>query len=78
MNGNTVRVMCGDGRIAEGSHALLAIGSVPNSDMLGLDAAGVETEDGYVVVDHNLVSSVPHIYAAGDLSGKLPLSFLKS
>jgi NAD(P)H dehydrogenase (quinone) len=57
------------------SHALLAIGSIPNSESLGLDAAGVDVDDsGYVVVDHNLRSSVPHIYAAGDLSGKLPLS----
>lgn len=69
-----VRVQCDDGRVAIGSHALLAIGSIPNSDTLGLDAAGVETDGGYVVVDHNLQSSVPHIYAAGDLSGKLPLS----
>jgi pyruvate/2-oxoglutarate dehydrogenase complex dihydrolipoamide dehydrogenase (E3) component len=69
-----VKVSCGDGRVAVGSHALLAIGSVPNSDLLGLDSAGVEVDHGYVVVDHNLLSSVPHIYAAGDLSGKLPLS----
>jgi dihydrolipoamide dehydrogenase len=70
-----VRVACDDGRVVEGSHALLAVGSIPNSDGLGLDAAGVETDDaGYVVVDHNCKSSVGHIYAAGDLSGKLPLS----
>ncbi len=69
-----VRVSCNDGRVAEGSHALLAVGSVPNSDGLGLEEAGVETVDGYVVVDHHLRSSVPHIFVAGDLSGKLPLS----
>lgn len=68
-------VRCDDGRSVAGSHALLAIGSVPNSDGLGLDAAGVEVDGGgYVVVNHNLQSSVPHIYVAGDLSGKLPLS----
>ena len=72
--GDQVSVRCDDGRVAEGSHALLAIGSVPNLDDLGLDAAGVELLDGYVRVDHNLRSSVPHIYAAGDISGKLPLS----
>lgn len=75
---DTVRVLCDDGRVAEGSHALLAIGSIPNSNGLGLEAAGVETDGGYVVVDHNLVSSVPHIYAAGDLSGRLPLSSVAS
>ncbi len=69
-----VVVVCNDGRRAAGSHVLLAIGSIPNSDGLGLADVGVETEGGYVVVDHNCRSTVPHIYAAGDLSGKLPLS----
>jgi dihydrolipoamide dehydrogenase len=74
-----VVVRCDDGRSAEGSHALLAIGSIPNSDGLGLDAAGVKVDDGgYVVIDHHCVSSVPHIYAAGDVSGKLPLSSVAS
>jgi NAD(P)H dehydrogenase (quinone) len=74
-----VRVFCDDGRIVEGTHALLAVGSIPNSDGLDLETAGVEVDEGgYVVVDHNLRSSVPHIYAAGDLSGKLPLSSVAS
>ncbi|MEM7271689.1 MAG: FAD-dependent oxidoreductase [Actinomycetota bacterium] len=73
-----VRVHTDDGRVAEGSHVLLAIGSVPNSDSLGLENTGVETDRGYVVVDHNCRSSVDHIYAAGDLSGKLPLSSVAS
>ncbi len=71
---DTVTVRCDDGRSAVGSHALLAIGSLPNSERLGLDEAGVEQDHGYVVVNHNCQSNVPHIYAAGDLSGKLPLS----
>jgi dihydrolipoamide dehydrogenase len=74
VDGDKVTVRCDDGRTAAGSHALLAIGSIPNSEGLGLDAAGVKTDGGYVVVDHNCLSSVPGIYAAGDLSGKLPLS----
>jgi pyruvate/2-oxoglutarate dehydrogenase complex dihydrolipoamide dehydrogenase (E3) component len=69
-----VSVSCDDGRVARGTHALLAIGSIPNSEGLGLAEAGVKTDGGYVVVDHNCLSSVRHIYAAGDLSGKLPLS----
>ncbi|HEY8547668.1 MAG TPA: FAD-dependent oxidoreductase [Acidimicrobiales bacterium] len=74
-----VTVRCDDGRIAEGSHALLAIGSIPNSDGLGLDAAGVKVDDGgFVTIDRHCVTSVPHIYAAGDLSGKLPLSSVAS
>jgi dihydrolipoamide dehydrogenase len=70
-----VSVRCDDGRVAEGSHALFAIGSIPNSEGLGLEDAGVELDGGYpVTVDHHLRTNVPHIYVAGDLSGKLPLS----
>ncbi|MET0628201.1 MAG: FAD-dependent oxidoreductase [Acidimicrobiia bacterium] len=73
--GDVVRVVCQDGRIVEGSHAVLAVGSIPNSEDLGLDEAGVEVDDaGYVRVNHNCLSNVGHIYAAGDVSGKLPLS----
>jgi dihydrolipoamide dehydrogenase len=71
----SVVVRCDDGRCAEGSHALLAIGSIPNSDGLGLELAGVEVDaSGYVPIDRHCVTNVRHIYAAGDLSGKLPLS----
>jgi dihydrolipoamide dehydrogenase len=73
-NGDEVVVRCDDGRVASGSHALLAIGSMPNSENLGLEAAGVESDGGFVHVNHHLQSNVPHIYAAGDLSGKLPLA----
>jgi pyruvate/2-oxoglutarate dehydrogenase complex dihydrolipoamide dehydrogenase (E3) component len=75
-SGLTVR--CDDGRAVKGSHALLAIGALPNSEDLGLEEIGVKLDNGYVVVDHNCRSSVPHIYAAGDLSGKLPLSSVAS
>ena len=71
-------VRCDDGRRVEGSHALLAIGSIPNSEHLGLDAAGVQHDGGYVLVDHNCLSNVPGVYAAGDLSGRLPLSSVAS
>ena len=77
-DGGQVKVVCNDGRVATGSHVLLAIGSIPNSEGLGLDNAGVDSEWGYVTVDHNCRSNVPHIYAAGDLSGKLPLSSVAS
>jgi dihydrolipoamide dehydrogenase len=70
----SVAVRCDDGRVARGSHALLAIGSVPNSEELALDAAGVDCDGGYVPIDSVCRTNVPHIYAAGDLSGKLPLS----
>ncbi len=74
-NGPVVKVQCSDGRTAEGSHAILAIGSDPNSQGLGLENTDVVIDEfGYIQVDHNLRSSVPSSYAAGDLSGKLPLS----
>ncbi|HVF73718.1 MAG TPA: FAD-dependent oxidoreductase [Acidimicrobiales bacterium] len=73
-----VTVRCDDGRVVRGSHALLAIGLVPNSEALGLEAAGVEVNGGYVPVNHHCQSNVPHIYAAGDLSGKLPLASVAS
>lgn len=69
-----VAVHCNDGRVARGSHALLAVGAIPNSEGLGLEAAGVRADGGYVAIDRNCRSSVPHIYAAGDLSGKALLS----
>jgi dihydrolipoamide dehydrogenase len=74
-----VIVRCDDGRTAPGSHALLAVGPVPNSEGLGLDSAGVDTDGGgYVPINHHCQSNIAHIYAAGDLSGKLPLSSVAS
>ena len=73
--GDTVRVLCEDGRVVEGSHAVLAVGSIPNSEDLGLDEAGIDVDEGgYIPIDHHCRSQVEHIYAAGDVSGKLPLS----
>jgi dihydrolipoamide dehydrogenase len=72
-------VQCDDGRVAVGSHVLLAVGSVPNSDGLGLERAGVAVDrPGYVTVNHHCQTSVPHMYAVGDVSGKLPLSSVAS
>jgi dihydrolipoamide dehydrogenase len=74
-DGDVVRVRCEDGRVIEGSHALLAVGSIPNSEGIDLDVAGVDVDSrGYVQVNHNCLSNVGHVYAAGDVSGKLPLS----
>jgi dihydrolipoamide dehydrogenase len=73
-SGDDVVVTCDDGRVARGSHALLAIGSVPNSDGMGLEETGVELVRGYVNVNRHCQSNFSHIYAAGDVSGKLPLS----
>lgn len=54
-----------------GSHVLLAVGRRPNTDDLGLDAAGVTTDDrGYIAVDDHLETNVPGVYALGDCNGR--------
>ncbi|WP_162924827.1 dihydrolipoyl dehydrogenase family protein [Rubrobacter indicoceani] len=52
---------------------VLSVGWPGNVDSLGLELAGVATERGYVVVDDTLKTSVPHIYAAGDITGRMML-----
>jgi pyruvate/2-oxoglutarate dehydrogenase complex dihydrolipoamide dehydrogenase (E3) component len=71
-----VEVVAEDGRVSAGSHCLLAVGLVPCLEGLGLDAAGVATDGGVVVVDGRQRTSVPHIYAAGDVVGEPMLSSL--
>ena len=78
LDDSSITIECTDGRTVRGSHALLAIGSIPNTESLGLDAVGIETDGGYITINHNCQSSLPHVYAAGDVSGKLPLSSVAS
>ncbi|HEM7893947.1 MULTISPECIES: FAD-containing oxidoreductase [Burkholderia] len=61
----------GGGREVAGSHLLLAVGRVPNTDDLGLDRAGVATDArGYIEVDEQLRTNVPGIWALGDCNGR--------
>lgn len=70
-----VLVTLTDGRTVEGSHALMTIGSVPNTGGLGLDRVGIELgRGGYLTVDRVSRTSVAGIYAAGDCTGLLPLA----
>ncbi|HKT00201.1 MAG TPA: NAD(P)H-quinone dehydrogenase [Rugosimonospora sp.] len=70
-----VQVALTDGRVVEGSHALMAVGSVPNTEALGLAGYGVPVSDGgYIRVDRVSRTGVPGIYAAGDCTGLLPLA----
>jgi Pyruvate/2-oxoglutarate dehydrogenase complex, dihydrolipoamide dehydrogenase (E3) component, and related enzymes len=72
---NGVEVELTDGRIVHGSHALMAVGSVPNTTDLGLTEYGVTVAPGgYVTVDRVSRTNVPGIYAAGDCTGVLPLA----
>ncbi len=73
--GEGVRVTLTDGTVVEGSHALMTVGSVPNTGGLGLEEVGVRlTEQGFVDVDRVSRTSVPGIYAAGDCTGVLMLA----
>jgi NAD(P)H dehydrogenase (quinone) len=70
-----VVVELADGRTVEGSHALMAVGSVPNTAGLGLREYGVAVAPGgYLTVDRVSRTNVPGIYGAGDCTGVLPLA----
>ncbi|GIE99114.1 NAD(P)H-quinone dehydrogenase [Paractinoplanes rishiriensis] len=73
--GSGVLVTLADGRTVAGSHALMAVGAIPNTAELGLREYGVDVADGgYVTVDRVSRTNVPGIYAAGDCTGVLPLA----
>ena len=73
--GDTVTVTLTDGRTVSGSHCILALGSIPNTTDLGLEAAGVATDDsGFITVDRVSRTSARGIYAAGDCTGVLMLA----
>ncbi|MGL4339683.1 MAG: NAD(P)H-quinone dehydrogenase, partial [Rhodoglobus sp.] len=68
-----------DGRTVQGSHCLLAVGSIPNTAGLGLEEAGVQlTDSGHIRVNRVARTSMPSIYAAGDCSDFLPLASVAS
>jgi pyruvate/2-oxoglutarate dehydrogenase complex dihydrolipoamide dehydrogenase (E3) component len=74
-NGDTVTVALEDGRTVEGSHCILALGSIPNTQGLGLEAAGVQLDQGgFVEVDRVSRTSARGVYAAGDCTGVLMLA----
>ncbi|WP_426037596.1 FAD-containing oxidoreductase [Cypionkella sp. TWP1-2-1b2] len=54
-----------------GSHVLMAVGRRPNTDDLGLEAAGIVTDArGYITVDNRLQTNLPNVYALGDCNGR--------
>ena len=74
-DGDEVTVTLTDGRTVEGSHCLLALGSVPNTAGLGLEEAGVTLDDGgFVKVDRVSRTTARGVYAAGDCTGVLMLA----
>ena len=76
---NGVVATLSDGRTVEGSHALMAVGSLPNTEDIGLKEAGVQlTESGHIRVNRVARTSIPSIYAAGDCSDFMPLASVAS
>ena len=74
-DGDVVTVTLTDGRTVQGSHCILALGSVPNTGDLGLEEAGVVLKDGgFVNVDRVSRTSARGVYAAGDCTGVLMLA----
>ena len=71
-DGIAVGLFCGEGEpevIA--SHVLMAVGRIPNTADLGLDVAGIATDDrGYISVDDRLETTVPGVWALGDCNGR--------
>lgn len=74
-----VVVTLGDGTTIEGSHCLIAVGSIPNTATIGLESAGVATsESGHILVNRVARTSASNIYAVGDCSDALPLASVAS
>ena len=71
-DGVIVRVNCEEGPEEEtGSHVLVAVGRLSNTDDLGLEAAGIEANQfGYIDVDDALRTNVPGVWAIGDVNGR--------
>jgi dihydrolipoamide dehydrogenase len=73
--GDGIAVTLTDGRVIEGSHCLVCVGSVPNTADIGLEEAGVVlAPDGFITVDRVSRTSVSGVYAAGDCTGVLMLA----
>ena len=77
--GDGVVVTLSDGQTVEGSHCLVAVGSIPNTAGIGLEEAGIQmTESGHIQVNRVARTSVPNIYAAGDCTTFVPLASVAS
>jgi dihydrolipoamide dehydrogenase len=65
-------------QVLEAQRALIAIGVRPNSDNMGLEDVGVETERGNILVDDRMRTNVAGVYAIGDVTGKMALAHVAS
>ncbi len=77
--GDSVEVTLADGRVVSGSHCLMAVGAIPNTQDLGLEEAGVVlTESGHVASNKVARTSRANVYAVGDCSTAMPLASVAS
>jgi dihydrolipoamide dehydrogenase len=74
----TVATDEGKEHVLEAERALIAIGVRPNTENIGLEEVGVETERGNIVVDDHMRTGVPNVYAIGDVTGKMALAHVAS
>jgi pyruvate/2-oxoglutarate dehydrogenase complex dihydrolipoamide dehydrogenase (E3) component len=78
-DGDKVVATLTDGRVVEGTHCLMAVGSVPNTAGIGLEEAGIQlAPSGHIRVNRVARTSQPNVYAAGDCSDLLPLASVAS
>ena len=68
----------GSSRSLSVDKVLVAIGVQPNTEDLGLEETGVQTERGFVLVDDAMATNVPGVFAVGDITGKLALAHVAS
>ena len=73
-----VKAELSNGKTVEAEKALVAVGRSMNSDGLGLDELGIETEKGAIRINESCQTSLPNVYAIGDVTGKVLLAHLAS
>ena len=65
-------------KVIECDKVLLGVGNSPNTENMGLEERGIETEHGFVKVNDRMATNVPGVYAIGDVTGKMPLAHVAS
>jgi dihydrolipoamide dehydrogenase len=76
--GQPVRIELSTGETLETDAVLVATGRRPNSQNLGLEELGLETERGFIPVDNRMATAIPHLWAIGDVTGKMMLAHTAS
>ena len=81
VNGNKAEVTVSTGSsqtVLEGDKVLIAVGVQGNTDGIGLESVGVETDRSFIVIDDHMKTNIPGVYAIGDVTGKMLLAHVAS